>query len=604
MIEKRRGLVLAASAVLSFLLVPAHMTTWVSAPFFQSSVTINTLSFNDVNYGLPLTDQDKEIYVAAFQALEHGDLEGVKAKIKALTDERLLGHVLATLYLHPKYKSSASELKSWMEHYNDLPMADKIYALAVRKNNGSAKGIMLSQTHDQIKSFADKSLKTAKNYSTAKEAQANDTSRAVKLLLDKGAYDTALKSLEDKTKLYGLDPIQHDRILSSVAISAFYNGKYDLALDTAKRSADRSGAYAPRANWIAGLSYWREGDYTKASEYFSVVANSDYASGWLNAAGAYWAGRSYDEMGSRSDARAMYKNAAQYGTTFYGLLASVKVGLKPNLNLDVPTFGAKDAEILAAHSESGRAMLLAQAGQYDLAEEELLRVDYRNNEYVLRAALAFAQKEKLARASLKLSAMLSNLTGEVLDYGAYPLSVWADNAAKENESAVDSYLVHAVIRQESRFDNTAKSHMGARGVMQMMPDTGKYIAEKMGYDTPEDKSVAMNIRMGQDYLSYLLDKPMVQGDLFSLLVAYNAGPGNLARWKKNIQTDDPLLFIEMIPSKETRDYVERVSANYWIYKLRAGGDLGSMNQIAEGKFAHYEREPKASDFYTLFASVQ
>ncbi len=97
-----------------------------------------------------------------------------------------------------------------------------------------------------------------------------------------------------------------------------------------------------------------------------------------------------------------------------------------------------------------------------------------------------------------------------------------------------------------------------------------------------------NLDLGQKYLEDLLGDKNVRNDLLSLLVAYNAGPGNLARWKKSWpHVQDPLLFIELIPSSETRAYVERVLANYWIYRLRENLPTPTLNAVAEGRNPQY-----------------
>ena len=102
------------------------------------------------------------------------------------------------------------------------------------------------------------------------------------------------------------------------------------------------------------------------------------------------------------------------------------------------------------------------------------------------------------------------------------------------------------------------------------------------------------MKIGQDYLEYLLKSRYVKGDVVSLLIAYNAGPGNLLKWRKRLGNNtDPLLLIEMLPVHETRDYVEKVLSNYWIYRHRAGLDLPSLAAISKGKapkYAHIMQE--------------
>ena len=92
----------------------------------------------------------------------------------------------------------------------------------------------------------------------------------------------------------------------------------------------------------------------------------------------------------------------------------------------------------------------------------------------------------------------------------------------------------------------------------------------------------------QRYISHLLDHAYVQGDLFRLAAAYNAGPGNLAKWRRHLgDVEDPLLFIESLPSRETRNFIESVVANLWIYRARLGQPLPSLDAVAAGDWPAY-----------------
>jgi hypothetical protein len=79
----------------------------------------------------------------------------------------------------------------------------------------------------------------------------------------------------------------------------------------------------------------------------------------------------------------------------------------------------------------------------------------------------------------------------------------------------------------------------------------------------------------------------IDGDLIRLAAAYNGGPRNLARWSAHVDTDDPLLFIEMIPSWETRRHVKRVLSNFWLYRLRLGQEPISLDQMMQGQWPVY-----------------
>jgi soluble lytic murein transglycosylase-like protein len=99
----------------------------------------------------------------------------------------------------------------------------------------------------------------------------------------------------------------------------------------------------------------------------------------------------------------------------------------------------------------------------------------------------------------------------------------------------------------------------------------------------------LNLTLGQRYLAHLLEHETVQGDLFRLAAAYNGGPGNLAKWDRRSATmEDSLMFIESIPATETRNFIERVLANLWIYRLRLGQDSPSLDAIAAGERPLYE----------------
>ena len=124
--------------------------------------------------------------------------------------------------------------------------------------------------------------------------------------------------------------------------------------------------------------------------------------------------------------------------------------------------------------------------------------------------------------------------------------------------------------------------------MQLMPATARYVAgSKANFiDDP-----AVNLEIGQRYLQDLLNLDVVDGNILYMLIAYNAGPGNLAKWKKRWpHVDDPLLFIELLPASETRNYIEKVLANYWIYRMRARKDIPTLDAIAAGQTALYKND--------------
>ena len=199
-------------------------------------------------------------------------------------------------------------------------------------------------------------------------------------------------------------------------------------------------------------------------------------------------------------------------------------------------------------------------------------------------ALAYRMGRQLALASGD-----GEETGGVLDAALYPIPPWQPQEGFK----VDRALIYAMMRQESAFNTNATSPDGARGLMQLMPRTASYIAQDRRYHRGNGRNElyepGLNMELGQRYIAYLLEHERVQGDLFRLTTAYNGGPGNLGKWQRAINADhDPLLFIEALPSKETRLFIERVLTNLWIYRQRLGQPAPSLEHLAGGDWPRYE----------------
>ena len=164
---------------------------------------------------------------------------------------------------------------------------------------------------------------------------------------------------------------------------------------------------------------------------------------------------------------------------------------------------------------------------------------------------------------------------------AYPLPEWEPLNGWKTERS----LLLALMRQESGFNPYAVSSAGARGVMQLLPSTAYYITKDRQLKKNKNKlfDVTYNMEAGQRYVNYLMAKEFIDGNLFFMMAAYNAGPGNLMKWKKKMRyQNDPLLFIELLPAAQTRIYIERVMANYWIYSMRMGEFPESLEQLNSG----------------------
>jgi soluble lytic murein transglycosylase len=132
---------------------------------------------------------------------------------------------------------------------------------------------------------------------------------------------------------------------------------------------------------------------------------------------------------------------------------------------------------------------------------------------------------------------------------------------------VDPLLILGVIRQESAFNARAISRSDARGLMQLLPSTGREAYQRMGLEGFRDDLLfdpQMNVRLGAQYLGRLTETH--RGNLILALAAYNAGPSRVKRWLQELSTADWDEFIERLPFEETRLYVKSVLRNYGMYQ--------------------------------------
>jgi soluble lytic murein transglycosylase len=132
---------------------------------------------------------------------------------------------------------------------------------------------------------------------------------------------------------------------------------------------------------------------------------------------------------------------------------------------------------------------------------------------------------------------------------------------------VDPYLVAAIIRVESKFHSQAESQAGARGLMQIMPETARWAAEQMlieDYDPDRLYEPEFNIRIGVWYLANLTHE--FRGNIVLVVAAYNGGRGNVRQWLEDSRWSGDIRKLEEIPYPETRRYVQDVMFNYQMYK--------------------------------------
>ena len=349
-----------------------------------------------------------------------------------------------------------------------------------------------------------------------------------------------------------------------------------------------SGAIEPPAKpWNAALDAFRKGQYAAAAKQFEGIARTPKASPWVLSAGAYWAARAHMLARQPHKVTAWLEEAARHSRTFYGLIARETLGLEPDLDLRTPPLDARDLAALIELPAGKRAAALLQIGDAERAEQELAALGTASAA-VNRAALALAGRANMPNLALRLGNAFSSGEGSAFrDAAIYPLPGWRPPEGYD----IDRALIFAVMRQESAFNIRARSPMGATGLMQLMPATASFMAEGERFRGSARERLLepeTNISLGQRYIRHLLADPSIANNLIMLSIAYNGGPGNLAKWvRKSGNEEDPLLFIESLPSRETRIFVERVMANLWIYRMRLGQSNESLAALAGGAWPMY-----------------
>ena len=280
--------------------------------------------------------------------------------------------------------------------------------------------------------------------------------------------------------------------------------------------------------------------------------------------------------------------AAASGANFYGLLAMQHV--TNDLLIGWPRADDATGNLFANHPALRRAQLLRDGGQPELAELELLYLQERLNETEARTLLSYARENDYPAAQLALANRLGTQLGTGLPISLYESSYPLLPTTKD--LTLDRALLLALIRQESRFKSFAKSHAGARGLMQIMPQTAAFISGDRSFSRQQGRDQLLdaqtNLGLGQKYLTMLLSKKYFDNNLILALAAYNGGPGNVRRWHKELaNVDDPLLFIESIPAPETLGYIHKVMTNFWIYRDRLGQEASSQRILSAESWPLY-----------------
>jgi len=308
-----------------------------------------------------------------------------------------------------------------------------------------------------------------------------------------------------------------------------------------------------------------------AIKHFAAVAE-DSSKPVTRARAYYWMGRAA-EAGAAGSANDYYQKAAQFGFTFYGQMARAKLGMH---DLGISRSVSPSASDKAAMERDDRFEALRRIGR--LGRKDLAAVFYKHMAETLptagqiAAVIEMAEKQGWTHLAV-MAGKAGAQRGMDMQAMAWPIGVSPD----VDTSGLEKALAFAIMRQESEFNQSVVSSAGATGIFQVMPDTGRDAAKKLGIAYNRDAwrhDPAYNIRLGAGYVANLVSN--YDGNYVMAIAGYNAGPGRIHDWVG--QYGDPRTgqvdivdWMERIPFSETRNYVHRVLENLQVYRFRMEG---------------------------------
>tara|TARA_R110000868_G_scaffold400956_3_gene675864 strand:- start:34673 stop:36805 length:2133 start_codon:yes stop_codon:yes gene_type:complete len=349
-------------------------------------------------------------------------------------------------------------------------------------------------------------------------------------------------------------------------------GDNRLAYDLAAHHQLTEGSDFADLEWLAGFIALRKLAQPRvALNHFLALANGVETPISLGRA-YYWMGRAYEDLGEAEQAKAAYTEGARHQTSYYGLLAAERAGVAsdPALGGQGPLADWQVPEITGSLLREASALLLA-AGQPIQAEMFLMQMADVQSVAGLNLMGAMLESRNDAHMQVMLGKRAAG-RGIVLPryyYALHPLAQMTLPVAPE--------LALAIARRESEFDIGVSSGAGAGGLMQLMPGTAKEVARNLGIDDHDQARLLSdwrhNATLGSAYLAQLARR--FSGNVVLIAVGYNAGPGRAEQWidlfgDPRDPEVDVVDWVETIPYRETRNYVQRVAESLPVYRARLG----------------------------------
>ena len=388
----------------------------------------------------------------------------------------------------------------------------------------------------------------------------------------KARFDDALTLINQSAS----DSLERNQYLAkerlSIARDKIQDKEFKTAYEILKDHRLKDGSDYAEIEWHLGwlaLSFLNQPDAALA-HFLKMNAAVSYPISKARA--AFWIGKTYKKLGQVNQANTWFKTGSQYGTTFYGQLSHKEIDEKKFSINNSFKFSEEKYEEFKKNNPLAKSVIVLKELNRTRYTKDILKhlgdVDQNKTAEEISMAGLLAQDIERYDFAIQIAKNASYKNLNFLEI-SYP-KIEVPKQIKD-QKILDSSVILALIRQESEFDTSATSRVGAKGLMQIMPATGKLLSKVTNIDFSREKLTRdkdYNLALGSYYISDLDD---LFGSQYLAFAAYNAGPNRVEKWikthgdprKKQIDAID---FIELIPFHETRNYVQRVSENINVYE--------------------------------------
>jgi soluble lytic murein transglycosylase len=389
----------------------------------------------------------------------------------------------------------------------------------------------------------------------------------------RGRVDSSLEILLKikNTKDYLVRPDKWWIEREIISRSLIYKKKYELAYKVSSNHALTEGPEYAAAEWMSGwiaLSFLD--DALLAKEHFENFYNS-VGYPISVARGAYWLGKTYQNLNKEDLSKQWFAKAANFLTTYYGQLAFMELNDNKTFELSNDMEVSKDYRDSFFKKELVKIIYLLDELNEDKYAKHILR--HLANDNIDNGSEILAAELATSIDRYDFAIQISKIASyEKRFHNKYNYPIISTPKYINGRKIPDAAFILSIIRQESEFDLSANSHAGAKGLMQLMPYTAKLVAKQANLPYSKSrltKDAEYNINLGSHYIAGLILE--YDGAYPFAIAAYNAGPKRVRYWKK-INKDpqkkqiDYIDWIELIKFKETRNYVQRVLENYNVYR--------------------------------------